>query len=143
MQLLRALVCAALLTVPVGAAAYQPTQPPPAQEEFVPLSQVPPSEQIPAFRGTTGQSGTVACSTGSTRATMTAQVHTKCSVAAACRLHDDAAACRERAVRFKLAPDLFELAFDQVQIDEVNGVPLIGLRPSSMCKRTFGRVSTL
>ena len=50
MQLLRALVCAALLTVPVGAAAYQPTQPPPAQEEFVPLSQVPPSEQIPAFR---------------------------------------------------------------------------------------------
>jgi CcmD family protein len=50
MHLLRALVCAALLTVPVVAAASQPPQPPPAQEEFVPLSEVPPSEQIPAFR---------------------------------------------------------------------------------------------
>jgi exopolysaccharide biosynthesis polyprenyl glycosylphosphotransferase len=42
------------------------------------------------------------------------------------------ATCRERAVRFKLAPDLFELTFDQVQIDEVNGVPLLGLRPSAI-----------
>jgi exopolysaccharide biosynthesis polyprenyl glycosylphosphotransferase len=42
------------------------------------------------------------------------------------------ATCRERAVRFKLVPDLFELTFDQVQIDEVNGVPLLGLKPSSI-----------
>jgi CcmD family protein len=48
MVLLRVLTCVALLAMPVAAAA-QPSQPPPAQEEFVPLSEVPPSEQIPAF----------------------------------------------------------------------------------------------
>lgn len=42
------------------------------------------------------------------------------------------ATCRERAVGFKLVPDLFELTFDQVQIDEVNGVPLLGLKASSI-----------
>jgi CcmD family protein len=48
MALLRLLACVALLATPV-AAVTQPSQPPPAQEEFVPLSEVPPSEQIPAF----------------------------------------------------------------------------------------------
>lgn len=42
------------------------------------------------------------------------------------------ATCRERAVRFRLVPDLFELSYDQVQLDEVNGVPLIGLKVGSI-----------
>jgi CcmD family protein len=39
------------LALPMLAVAQppQPGQPPPAQGEFVPLSDVPPSEQIPAF----------------------------------------------------------------------------------------------
>lgn len=37
------------------------------------------------------------------------------------------ATCRERAVRFKLVPDLFEVSFSQVQVDEIDGIPLIGL----------------
>jgi CcmD family protein len=49
MRLLRILVCVALLALPVGAAGQPPSEPQPAQEEFVPLSEVPPSEQIPAF----------------------------------------------------------------------------------------------
>ena len=48
MCLVRAIVCMVLLALPAVAAA-QPPQPPPAQGEFVPLSDVPPSEQIPAF----------------------------------------------------------------------------------------------
>jgi CcmD family protein len=48
MSVLRALACVALLAMP-GVVAAQVSQPPPAQEEFVPLSEVPPSEQIPAF----------------------------------------------------------------------------------------------
>jgi CcmD family protein len=42
------LVCVALLAGPASLAAQQPPTPP-GQEEFVPLSEVPPSEQIPAF----------------------------------------------------------------------------------------------
>ena len=48
MRLVRALVCTVLLALPATVAA-QPSQPPPAQGEFVPLSEVPPNEQIPAF----------------------------------------------------------------------------------------------
>ena len=48
MGVVRALVCMVLLTLP-AIATPQPAQPPPAQGEFVPLSEVPPSEQIPAF----------------------------------------------------------------------------------------------
>ena len=48
MRVVRALVCAVLLTLP-AIATGQPPQPPPNQGEFVPLSEVPPSEQIPAF----------------------------------------------------------------------------------------------
>lgn len=36
--------------------------------------------------------------------------------------------CRECDVEFKLVPDLFELAMDQVHIHEVAGLPLIGLK---------------
>ena len=51
MRLVRAIVCTALLGLPVlaGAQPSQPAQPQPAQSEFVPLSEVPPTEQIPAF----------------------------------------------------------------------------------------------
>jgi CcmD family protein len=48
-------LCVVALAAPAYAGAFQsgrgqpPTQPPPAQGEFVPLSEVPPDEQIPAF----------------------------------------------------------------------------------------------
>lgn len=45
MRVLRVLVCAALLVLPAVGMA-QPPQPPPG---FEPLSEVPASEQIPAF----------------------------------------------------------------------------------------------
>ena len=47
------------------------------------------------------------------------------------------ATCRERAVRFRLVPDLFELSFDQVQVDEVNGVPLVGIKAGSISGWNF------
>jgi CcmD family protein len=49
MRLLQALVCLVMLAIPAAVSAQQPPQPPPAQEEFVPLSEVPVGEQIPAF----------------------------------------------------------------------------------------------
>jgi CcmD family protein len=51
MRLLRVTICVALLFAPLGLAGAQPpNQPtPPGQEEFVPLSEIPPEEQIPAF----------------------------------------------------------------------------------------------
>ena len=36
--------------------------------------------------------------------------------------------CREFGVDFKLVPDLFEMRFNEVRIDAVNGVPLIGVK---------------
>jgi len=50
MRVIRSLVCVAMLSVVwlPGVAAAQSPQPP-AQEEFVPLSEIPPEEQIPAF----------------------------------------------------------------------------------------------
>ena len=53
MRLLRSLVLALVVLAPVASFAQQPPpspQPPPAMEGFEPLSEVPPSEQIPAFR---------------------------------------------------------------------------------------------
>ena len=47
MRLSRALVCVWLLAGPAAAAAQQPQ---PSMDEFVPVSEVPASEQIPAFR---------------------------------------------------------------------------------------------
>ena len=40
--------------------------------------------------------------------------------------------CRARAVTFKVVPDLFQLALDRVDIGEVSGVPLIGVRDASI-----------
>ena len=52
MRLLRSLLLAIVVLTPVASFAQQPppSQPPPAIEGFEPLSEVPPSEQIPAFR---------------------------------------------------------------------------------------------
>jgi exopolysaccharide biosynthesis polyprenyl glycosylphosphotransferase len=36
--------------------------------------------------------------------------------------------CRETGVEFKLVPDLFEMRFDELRIDALNGVPLIGAK---------------
>lgn len=36
--------------------------------------------------------------------------------------------CREREVGFTLVPDLFELALDRIHINEVAGLPLIGIK---------------
>jgi CcmD family protein len=49
-RVIRCLVCVAMLAVAglPGVTAAQSPQPP-AQEEFVPLSEIPPEEQIPAF----------------------------------------------------------------------------------------------
>jgi CcmD family protein len=48
MRLFRSLFCVAMLALPAVVLA-QTQQPPPAQGEFVPLSEIPPEEQIPAF----------------------------------------------------------------------------------------------
>jgi CcmD family protein len=48
MRVIRMVVCVLTLLIPAAAVA-QPAQPPPGQEEFVPLSEIPPEEQIPAF----------------------------------------------------------------------------------------------
>ncbi len=40
--------------------------------------------------------------------------------------------CRELDVAFSLVPDLFELALDRVQISEVAGLPLIGIKESRL-----------
>jgi CcmD family protein len=49
MYMLRRLLLLTVLLAPAMASAAQPPQPPPGQEEFVPLSEIPPEEQIPAF----------------------------------------------------------------------------------------------
>ena len=36
--------------------------------------------------------------------------------------------CQQLRVGFRLVPDLFEMRFNQVQIDALNGIPLIGLK---------------
>ncbi|HUS15606.1 MAG TPA: sugar transferase [Chloroflexia bacterium] len=36
--------------------------------------------------------------------------------------------CQRHRVSFRLIPDLFEIRFNQVQIDALNGIPLIGLK---------------
>lgn len=51
-RVIRSLICVAVLSLlwaPAPAAAQSPRPPQPAQEEFVPLSEIPPEEQIPAF----------------------------------------------------------------------------------------------
>jgi FlaA1/EpsC-like NDP-sugar epimerase len=36
--------------------------------------------------------------------------------------------CRDQQVAFRLVPDLFEVRFNEVQIDAMNGIPLIGVK---------------
>jgi CcmD family protein len=51
MRWFRSFICMAVLSfgfAPLAVEA-QPPQPPPGQEEFVPLSEIPAEEQIPAF----------------------------------------------------------------------------------------------
>jgi CcmD family protein len=50
MRLCRVLLCVALLALPIAAAAQPPQPKPPATEGFEPMTEVPASEQIPAFR---------------------------------------------------------------------------------------------
>jgi exopolysaccharide biosynthesis polyprenyl glycosylphosphotransferase len=40
--------------------------------------------------------------------------------------------CRRRAVTFKVVPDLLQLSLDRIDIGEVSGVPLIGLKDTSI-----------
>ncbi|MGH2562800.1 MAG: sugar transferase [Thermomicrobiales bacterium] len=40
--------------------------------------------------------------------------------------------CRQRAVTFKVVPDLLQLSLDRVDLGEVSGVPLIGLKDASI-----------
>jgi exopolysaccharide biosynthesis polyprenyl glycosylphosphotransferase len=45
--------------------------------------------------------------------------------------------CRACDVEFKLVPDLYELAMDRVDIHEVAGLPLIGLKPARIAGWNF------
>lgn len=40
--------------------------------------------------------------------------------------------CRQYGVDFKLVPDLFEMRFNEVTIDALNGVPLIGVKDNAL-----------
>lgn len=40
--------------------------------------------------------------------------------------------CREYGLDFKLVPDLFEMRFNEVRIDALNGVPLIGVKDTAL-----------
>ncbi|MEN9936083.1 MAG: hypothetical protein RLZZ387_2662 [Chloroflexota bacterium] len=44
------------------------------------------------------------------------------------RLPELADACRAAGVEFRVAPDLYELSFDRVDVGELMGIPLIGLK---------------
>jgi len=45
--------------------------------------------------------------------------------------------CRAAEIEFKLVPDLFELTLDSVNIHEVAGLPLIGLKPARIAGWNF------
>jgi exopolysaccharide biosynthesis polyprenyl glycosylphosphotransferase len=40
--------------------------------------------------------------------------------------------CRAQSVRFKVVPDLFQLSLDRVDLGEVAGLPLIGVKPAAI-----------
>jgi exopolysaccharide biosynthesis polyprenyl glycosylphosphotransferase len=44
------------------------------------------------------------------------------------RILDVLERCRNERVAFRLVPDLFEVRFNEVQIDALNGIPLIGVK---------------
>jgi exopolysaccharide biosynthesis polyprenyl glycosylphosphotransferase len=41
-------------------------------------------------------------------------------------------ACARQKVRFRIVPDFFELSLNQVDVTEINGIPLIGVRESTL-----------
>src|SRR3712207_1835599 len=44
------------------------------------------------------------------------------------RLPELVAVCRSSGVEFRVVPDLFELSFDRVNVVNLSGIPLIGLK---------------
>jgi exopolysaccharide biosynthesis polyprenyl glycosylphosphotransferase len=48
------------------------------------------------------------------------------------RLPELVAICRSAQVDFRVAPDLYELSFDRVDVSNIGGVPLIGLKEVSL-----------
>jgi exopolysaccharide biosynthesis polyprenyl glycosylphosphotransferase len=48
------------------------------------------------------------------------------------RLPELVDACRSVGTDFRVAPDLYHLSFDRVQVDQLSGIPLIGLRTVSL-----------
>ncbi|HWQ13824.1 MAG TPA: sugar transferase [Roseiflexaceae bacterium] len=48
------------------------------------------------------------------------------------RLPELVSACRAAGVEFRVAPDLYELSFDRVDVGELVGIPLIGLKQLSL-----------
>jgi exopolysaccharide biosynthesis polyprenyl glycosylphosphotransferase len=40
--------------------------------------------------------------------------------------------CRDMGVAYRVAPDLYELSFDRVDVQQISGVPLIGLKEVSL-----------
>jgi exopolysaccharide biosynthesis polyprenyl glycosylphosphotransferase len=54
------------------------------------------------------------------------------------KVMDIMAQCERSQVRFRIVPDLFQLSLDRVDVDEINGVPLIGIREVSI--RGSGRL---
>src|SRR5690606_36385044 len=40
--------------------------------------------------------------------------------------------CRSRGVHFRMVPELLQISMDRVDITEINGVPLIGVRDASI-----------
>lgn len=57
--------------------------------------------------------------------------------------------CREAGVEFRVAPDFYELSFDRVAVNDLNGIPLLGLKELSLTglnlviKRTTDVILTL
>ena len=45
---------------------------------------------------------------------------------------DIMAHCQNRQVSFRIVPDLFQLSLSQVDIDDLNGIPLIGVKTSTI-----------
>jgi exopolysaccharide biosynthesis polyprenyl glycosylphosphotransferase len=48
------------------------------------------------------------------------------------RVHHIIEQCRRQSVQFKVVPDLLQLSLDRVDIGEVAGLPLIGVKPASI-----------
>jgi exopolysaccharide biosynthesis polyprenyl glycosylphosphotransferase len=48
------------------------------------------------------------------------------------RLPELVGVCRAAGVEFRVAPDLYHLSFDRVQVDQLSGIPLIGLKTVSL-----------